>query len=1156
MKRLVRMLLVNWYRIEQETIEIRGHTALIGPNASGKSSLLDAVQAVLVGGHKEWWRPNASAGEKSTRSLRDYCLGVVRDPDNQDLSREFRPRQQSITYLVLVFHEGGGEPVSVGLALHARLEESGEQIDGRFIARGLDLVLSDLTDRSTDGEVTPKPWPRMREELRSRAGSRLILEASPEKFQQQICAVLSDGRRFLDRRRFLRAFRNAITFAPIKNVSDFVRSHILEERDIQVKSLQQALRNYREIRKRTEEAERREKALADIDGLYRKAEQAEQLLLSWRWVEQEAAFNALEAELEPVRESIEKRTRELAELADEMQRLDQAWALADEQLQEATKRLAQTDVEQQRQTIRAERTTAETLFQHARGKLEEAGRGLRLVHRVLDHAKLFDDKALEGALLELLPQLQGDEDLMPDTWPLDAAGVVTRLGRVQPLLAQTLRRQKEMRGDTIAHVRDLERTLTDLRERIKRLETGGSDLSPATLRLQAMLSEHGIEAVPLCDRVEVADEAWRDSLEAFLGGHREALLVDPGEVRDAIALYRSEGKRLGIHGSRIVNTRKSGEWEHRAAPGSLAEVIRSEDPHAIAYINRRAGNVLRVETEQDLLVHERAITSDGMLATGGAITRLRPLDPMLGRAARERTLEALKRRFADQSDGYATAKSEGERLERFIDEILSPFKGQVEGLPDLVTLSEQRQTQQAQIKHLDAQEKALQDDTEYRRLKENVESAKTRRDEADSQRTGARARNTELQKAQQADQTKLAGKQGESQIAAEQRRQLEAVPGFDAQSAGERLEELEGQMLLKDEGPDSWRALRQEAQQRGARQGTAMRNRRAQARDDLKEYLAQWPSDRPPALGLADDHLPMSTWVLEHLTELKETELAQYKRKAETALDEAEAAFRADFVGKLQENLHLLETQRRELNANLRRRPFHGQYYSFIKKPDKELEPVLHWVESWTPDQSADVGGLFDMTNDPSHPHHEGIARVKALLLAAGDKDPSNAGWDERLSDYRRYYHFDVRMTDDQDGQKNAELLSRRLGKGSGGEHQSPFYVAIGAALAAAYRIERDEQGGFLGGLALAVFDEAFSKLDLQNTVSALGFLDELGLQVLLAAPDEKYGQIAEHVDTIVSVYRDGGNVYIDTEYIKPAARRALAADNPAQRPAAHSSEA
>jgi uncharacterized protein YPO0396 len=136
-------------------------------------------------------------------------------------------------------------------------------------------------------------------------------------------------------------------------------------------------------------------------------------------------------------------------------------------------------------------------------------------------------------------------------------------------------------------------------------------------------------------------------------------------------------------------------------------------------------------------------------------------------------------------------------------------------------------------------------------------------------------------------------------------------------------------------------------------------------------------------------------------------------------------------------------------------------------------------------------------------------------------------------------------MSDRRDGGGNPELLSRRLGKGSGGEHQSPFYVAIGAALAAAYRIERDETGGLRGGMALAIFDEAFSKLDVQNSASALGFLDGLGLQVLLAAPDEKYGQIAEHVDSIVNVYRDGGDVHIDTERIKPAARRALSADNP-----------
>jgi uncharacterized protein YPO0396 len=216
------------------------------------------------------------------------------------------------------------------------------------------------------------------------------------------------------------------------------------------------------------------------------------------------------------------------------------------------------------------------------------------------------------------------------------------------------------------------------------------------------------------------------------------------------------------------------------------------------------------------------------------------------------------------------------------------------------------------------------------------------------------------------------------------------------------------------------------------------------------------------------------------------------------------------------------------------------------------VKEVLDWVLDWKPEQGGDVGGLFDAADDPNHQHSKAIARVRNLLMEAADADGKGGGeWEARLADYRNYYHFDVRMSDNKDGSGNTELLSRRLGKGSGGEHQSPFYVAIGAALAAAYRIEREENGGFRGGMGIAAFDEAFSKLDLQNTVSALGFLDELGLQVLLAAPDEKYGQIAEHVDTIVNVYRDGPVVHIDTEYIKPAARQVLASDNPAVRPVA-----
>ena len=1025
-------------------------------------------------------------------------------------------------------------------------------IDGRFLAPGLELVLSDLVDRTPEGPV-PKPWRRLREDLRMRLGEPFRVLPQVGEYQRHLCALLSDGRRHLDPPRFLRAFRNAITFAPIRNVSDFVRSHILEERPIQVRSLQQALQHYRDIQTRTREARSREEALAAIDRNYQRAEQADRLGLAWRWVEQEAAFNALEAELEPLRLTLERLAAEIAALGGRIADLERQWQLADGALTEANRRLAATNVEQQRERVRAEMRTAQTNLEAASRDIEGARIGLGAVHRLLDSAERLDDAALLQALQALPPLLRRDEGLLAATWPQSPGQVMAAVTRIAPRVSEAVDRMLARFEQLVREEGDMARALEDLRGRIARLERGDSDLQPATLRLIALLADHGITAVPLCDRVDVADEHWRDALESFLGGHREALLVDPGQVREAVGLYRREGKRLNIHGSRVINTLKTAEWRDRRTAGSLAEIAVSDDPHALAYVNQRAGNVLRVETEDALLRHERAITADGMLATGGAVLRLRPEEPMLGREARRLRLAALQEQFRSDGQTHYLKQQEKAAVQDLRERQLMPLNDRLRAFPDLVALADTRQQSQTDLDRLKAEERALLDDADYRRLQAEVERCRAEREQIKGQADQSAKALREREHTEQAQRLALERKDAEASTVAERRGAIQQTQGFDAQLAAERLEELQAQELFAQESPSTWRALGEEAGRRAATQEAMVRNRRNEAREGLTDYWAAWSSEHRPATGGADDHLTLAAWVVRELTQVRETELARYVTEADNALRAAEHAFRADFVGKLQENLQLLEESRKELNRNLRHRPFHGQYYSFVKQPEPDLKQVLDWVLAWTPEQGSDVGGLFDAADDPNHPHREAIARVRNLLMEAaggeGRGPIGGGGWDERLADYRQYYHFDVRMSDDKEGGGNPELLSRRLGKGSGGEHQSPFYVAIGAALAAAYRIERDQDGGYRGGMALAVFDEAFSKLDLQNTVSALGFLDELGLQVLLAAPDEKYGQIAEHVDTIVNVYRDGGSVHIDAEYIKPDARRALASDNPVVRP-------
>ena len=147
------------------------------------------------------------------------------------------------------------------------------------------------------------------------------------------------------------------------------------------------------------------------------------------------------------------------------------------------------------------------------------------------------------------------------------------------------------------------------------------------------------------------------------------------------------------------------------------------------------------------------------------------------------------------------------------------------------------------------------------------------------------------------------------------------------------------------------------------------------------------------------------------------------------------------------------------------------------------------------------------------------------------------------LQDYRNFYNFELIVMDLEGNQKTT--LSQRIKTGSGGEHQVPFYVAIAAALAATYRLREGQEGEVVGGFSLSLFDEAFNKLDSGNTQTSLGFMTDLGLQTMIAAPDDKYSLMSSTMDTIINVCRDGNVVDLDVEFPTPEGKALLNSDSP-----------
>jgi uncharacterized protein YPO0396 len=125
------------------------------------------------------------------------------------------------------------------------------------------------------------------------------------------------------------------------------------------------------------------------------------------------------------------------------------------------------------------------------------------------------------------------------------------------------------------------------------------------------------------------------------------------------------------------------------------------------------------------------------------------------------------------------------------------------------------------------------------------------------------------------------------------------------------------------------------------------------------------------------------------------------------------------------------------------------------------------------------------------------------------------------FTDYKTYLDFDLEVIKPTG---ESERLSKTMGKKSGGETQTPFYIAVLASFLQLYRVGRDKKPNTI---RLILFDEAFSKMDGERIVQSVALLRKFHFQVVLSAPPDKVHDIATLVDRNLCAIRDGRKTYV-----------------------------
>ncbi|WP_415034160.1 ATP-binding protein [Azonexus sp.] len=216
--RLARLEVFNWGTFDSQvwTLQLEGKNALLtGDIGSGKSTLVDAITTLLVPANRIAYNKAAGADNKE-RTLRSYVLGHYKSERNE-VSGAAKPvslrDHNSYSVILGVFHNAGYDQ-TVTLAQVFWMKEAQGQ-PARFFL-GAERALSITADFAHFGsDIT-----QLRKKLRG-LGAELHDSFPPY-------AAWFRRRFGIENDQALELFHQTVSMKSVGNLTDFVRSHMLE----------------------------------------------------------------------------------------------------------------------------------------------------------------------------------------------------------------------------------------------------------------------------------------------------------------------------------------------------------------------------------------------------------------------------------------------------------------------------------------------------------------------------------------------------------------------------------------------------------------------------------------------------------------------------------------------------------------------------------------------------------------------------------------------------------------------------------------------------------------------------------------------------------------------------------------------------------------
>lgn len=1084
MKKLTKIILINWHLFSYQEIEIKDNVLISGENGAGKSTLLDALQYVLIG-EKNSVKFNIAANDNAKRSLESYIKGKLGIEN-----REFLRNQDVVTHIALEFYDEQTQTYTI-LGCVLELPYKGILKDKFYL-----LSTSMRLNKNVfifDNQIRNIKY--MRDYFRS-FNKDFDFFDTKKQYHNAVGKYLK-----INIVKYLKILPKALSFKPL-NLQKFIFDFLLEESPININSLKNNVRQLKQIEFQMEIEKKKLKELSEIIEINKNLKKIDDQMKIQSLTKQMILVQQNEINLESYIKKKALVEKKLVHLTSQKQKYNESIDNLNDYILKLQTNKFQNNLGSVLHSLQKDLIQEKRFIEDLKEKINIFIKQLNEETVILDNLfiltnEIFFKESSEKIKSFLLKSIDKNYFLLK-----------TKINEVLEYFSKKIISfnvlQNNLQKEIILLKENINKNNSDLEMITQNHVSSNNRFIKINNLLKEKLSQKhnkNIFVYPLCELIEVKDELWRNALEGVLGYRKFNLIIDHRYFDSALKIYDKLQDELKIYDVGLVNVEKIPDISDNL--DSLASHITSDNNDALKYIKILLSNIKCELNIENLKNHKTSITPLCMMYSNYTAKKINPKIyqvPYIGINSRKIRANIILNEMNSQKEELNQKQNYFKNNANIISLIQ---KSKIFSIANLNYCDwfEQKKNKEYNLIIIEEKIKKLELNPNLNQLENSIiqaqEDKKVKNQELEQILfqilENKNKENIYLNKINNLENDLSLNK---NKLFEEEKKEIINMEAASVQFHNYLKEHSNHYEMI-------FKSIQEDLKN--------MEKQKNIFEIDLVSFMKKYIDNYH--LFNVEAKLENLDFFIKEYNLIQSKNLIKYEQEAKELSIKTEIIFKEEFINKLKKSILEVKQQIKDLNKILANRPFGNDYYQIVIKPS-DIPEYQQYYSFFMKDNELEETNLF---NEDYLSHKEILLNELFQKIMFLDSEYENLSY--QFLDYRNYLNYDIKIYDKEG---NWSFFSKIFREKSGGETQVPFYIII-AVCFEQLLIEKNESKG-----CLVFFDEAFNNMDENRIDAMMSFFNKLKIQFFISIPPQRIYNILPHVTTNLIVVKEQNYVLVD----------------------------